>query len=127
MDKKEMLIKSGAKLKELRKATGMSVFKVGRAIGMSGSYVSQFERGSCPPSDAALIALSDLYGVDKQKLFDLYGKIHNEEMDVLMQYPQLRKTIIELTSYPKVTKEDVDEVLAEFQLIVKNHFTKGDD
>lgn len=80
-----------------------------------------------PPSDAALIALSDLYGVDKQKLFDLYGKIHNEEMDVLMQYPQLRKTIIELTSDPKVTKEDVDEVLAEFQLIVKNHFTKGDD
>ena len=72
MDKKEMLIKSGAKLKELRKATGMSVFKVGKAIGMSGSYVSQFERGSCPPSDAALIALSDLYGVDKQKLFDLY-------------------------------------------------------
>ncbi len=127
MDKKEMWIQSGAKLKEIRKATGMSVFKVGRAIGMSGSYVSQFERGVCAPSDAALIALSDLYGVDKQKLFDLYGKIHNEEMDVLMQYPQLRKTIIELTSDPKVTKEDVDEVLAEFQLIVKNHFTQGDD
>ena len=127
MDKKEMWQQSGAKLKEMRKATGLSVFKVGRAIGVSGSYVSQFERGSCAPSDAALIALADLYGVDKQALFDLYGKIHNEEVDILMQYPQLRETIIELTSNPKASKEDVDEMLAEFQLIVQNHFKKGDD
>ena len=127
VDKIEQRKEAGAKLRELRKATKLSVFKVGQAIGMSGNYISEIERGVRPASDAALIALADLYGVDKQYLFDLYGKIHNEEIDILMQYPQLRKTIIELTSDPKITKKDVDEILTEFQLIVKNHFAKGDD
>lgn len=127
MDKNEQKKEAGAKLRELRKATGLSVFKVGRAINMSGNYISQIERGERPASDAALIALADLYGVDKQSLFNLYGKIHNEEIDILMQYPQLRKTIIEATSNPKASKEDIEQLIAEFQLIVNNHFKKGDE
>lgn len=127
VDKNEQKKEAGAKLRELRKATGLSVFKVGRAINMSGNYISQIERGERPASDAALIALADLYGVDKQSLFNLYGKIHNEEIDILMQYPQLRKTIIEATSNPKASKEDIEQLIAEFQLIVNNHFKKGDE
>lgn len=66
MDKNEQKKITGAKLRELRKATKLSVFKVGHAINMSGNYISQIESRKRPASDATLVALADLYGVDKK-------------------------------------------------------------
>lgn len=121
MDKKEMWVQSGSKLKELRKATGMSVFKVGRAIGVSGSYVSQFERGVCAPSDAALIALANLYGVDKQTLFDLYKRIEDEEANRLMDNPMFRKVFTQITSDKKLSQNDKDEIVKELERIAQKY------
>lgn len=121
MDKKEMWIQSGSKLKELRKATGMSVFKVGRAIGVSGSYVSQFERGVCAPSDAALISLAELYGVDKQTLFDLYKRIEDEEANRLMDNPMFRKVFTQVTSDNKLSQEEKNEITKELERIAQKY------
>ena len=125
MDKIEQRKEAGAKLREIRKATKLSVFKVGRAIGMSGNYISQIERGERPASDAALVALSELYGMDKKDLFDLYGKLPNDEVNMIMQMPELRNLFIEVTSRKDVNEEDRKEMLEEFKEIAKKYYNKG--
>lgn len=78
----EQTKEAGAKLRELRKATKLSIFKVGRAIGISGNYISQIELGERPASDAALSALAELYNVDKKEILWVYGKLPNEAVKV---------------------------------------------
>lgn len=126
MDKNEQKKIAGAKLRELRKATKLSVFKVGRAINMSGNYISQIERGERPASDAALVALADLYGVDQKELFALYGKLPSDEINMIMQMPELRHLFTEVTSKKGVTDEDRKEMLEEFKAIAQKYYNKGD-
>ena len=126
VDKKEQRKEAGAKLRELRKATKLSVFKVGRAIGMSGNYISQIERGERPASDAALIALAELYGVDQKELFGLYGKLPNEEVNMIMQMPELRNLFMEVTSKKELSNEDRQQMLEEFKVIATKYYNKGD-
>ena len=127
MDKLEQRKEAGAKLRELRKATKLSVFKVGRAIGMSGNYISQIERGDRPASDAALSLLAELYGVDKKEVFGYYGKMPSEEVDMIIQMPELRSLFTEVTSKKGVTDEDRKEMLEEFKVIIQKYYAKGDD
>lgn len=115
MDKKELWREAGAKLRDIRKATGQSVFKVGRAIGVSGSYISQVERGSCAASDAVLVALSDLYGVDKKVLFDLYKRIEDEEANRLMNNPMFRKVFTQISTDKKLSQEEKNEIAKELE------------
>ena len=103
MDQLEQRKEAGAKLRALRKTTKLSVFKVGRAIGISGNYISQIERGDRPASDAALSLLAELYSVDKKEVFGYYGKIPSAEVDMIMQMPELRSLFTEVTSRKGVT------------------------
>lgn len=121
MDKKELWREAGAKLRDIRKATGQSVFKVGRAIGVSGSYISQVERGSCAASDAVLVALSDLYGVDKKTLFDLYKRIEDEEANRLMNNPIFRKVFTQVTTDKKLSQSEKDEIAKELERIAQKY------
>lgn len=127
MDKKELWKEAGAKLREIRKATGQSVFKVGRAIGVSGSYISQVERGSCAASDAVLVALSELYGVDKQTLFDLYKRIEDEEATRLMDNPMFRKVFTQVTSDKKLSQDEKDEIAKELERIALKYSREDED
>lgn len=126
MDKKELWEKAGSELRNLRKGTGLSVFKVGRAIGVSGSYISQFERGSCAPSEPTLIALGQLYGVDQKQLFSLYNRLPNDEIDVIMQYPELRQLFIDVTKDKNFNPEKMSKVIEEFKTMAKEYYNKGD-
>lgn len=127
MDKKELWKEAGAKLREMRKATGQSVFKVGRAIGVSGSYISQIERGSCAASDAVLVALSELYGVDKQTLFDLYKRIEDEEVTRLMDNPMFRKVFTQVTADKKLSQSEKDEIAKELERIALKYSREDED
>ena len=127
MDKKELWKEAGAKLRDIRKATGQSVFKVGRAIGVSGSYISQVERGSCAASDAVLVALSDLYGVDKQTLFDLYKRIEDEEANRLMDNPMFRKVFTQLTTDNKPSQSEKHEIAKELERIALKYSREDED
>lgn len=125
VDKIEQRKEAGAKLRELRKTTKLSVFKVGRAIGMSGNYISEIERGARPASDAALTSLAELYGVDKKELFGYYGKLPNDEVDMIMQMPELRNLFTEVTSKKGVSDEDRKAMLEEFKVIAEKYYNKG--
>lgn len=121
MDKKEIWKHAGTKLRELRKSTGKSIFKVGREIGVSGSYISQVERGSCAASDAVLVAMANLYGVDKKELFDLYIRIENEEANRLVANPALRKVFTQVSADKKLSQDEKDEIVKELQRIADKY------
>lgn len=127
LDKQELREIAGAKLQEIRKGTGLSIFKVGRAIGVSGGYISQIERGVRPPSDAVLIRLAELYSVEQKELFGLYEKLPDNEVNMIMQMPELRNLFTELTSKKGITDEDRKEMLEEFKVIAKKYYNKDSD
>lgn len=127
MNKKELWKEAGAKLRDMRKATGQSVFKVGRAIGVSGSYISQIERGSCAASDAVLVALSDFYGVDKKVLFDLYKRIEDEEVNRLMNNPMFRKVFTQISTNKKLSLEDKNEIARELERLALKYSREDED
>ena len=127
LDKQELREIAGAKLQEIRKGTGLSIFKVGRAIGVSGGYISQIERGVRPPSDAVLIRLAELYSVEQKELFGLYEKLPDDEVNMIMQMPELKNLFTELTSKKGITDEDRKEMLEEFKVIAKKYYNKDSD
>ena len=114
---KDENVVAGEKLKQFRQKIGKSVFKVGREIGVSGSYISQVENGKRPASDAVLLALADVYGVDKQELFNLYNRIENEEAARLVSNPALRRVFTQISTDKRLTQEEKDEIALHLQRI----------
>ena len=127
MNEQEKNAKAGAKLKELRKATGKSIFKIAREIGISGSYLSQIETGKRPASDGVLISLAELYGVDKNELFGYYGKMTDDAIDKIMQIPELRRLFTQITSKKKMSQEDLEAYLSDFKEAAERLYVKGDN
>ena len=60
----------GARLRELRLASGMSLRALARELGISASAVSQIERGAMQPSVGRLIAMVGALGVPLSAVFD---------------------------------------------------------
>ena len=60
----------GARLRELRLASGMSLRALARELGISASAVSQIERGAMQPSVGRLIAMVGALGVPLSSVFD---------------------------------------------------------
>lgn len=76
--------------------------------------------------NTALSALAELYGVDKKEVFGYYGKIPIDEVDLIMQMPELRALFTEVTSKKGVSEEDMKEMLEEFKVIAQKYYNKGD-
>ena len=124
---KEENVIAGKKLQEYRKQTGLSVFKVGRQIGVSGSYISQIETGKRPASDGMLIAMADLYGVDKKDLFALYDKMPTDEISAIMQHPELRQLFLDVINDKRFDAEKLSKVIEEFKHMTKEYDAKDDN
>lgn len=59
----------GARLRNVRLATGMSLREVARQLGVSPSFVSQLENGKSQPSVATLYSLAQLLNISIDELF----------------------------------------------------------
>lgn len=127
MDKQSLREQAGAKLRAIRKNTNLSVFKVGRAIGVSGSFISQIERGVRAPTDAVLISLADLYGVPKATLFDLYERLEDSELIALLSNPSLRKTFTQITTDKTLSEEDLTLIVQELQRVADKYLNPKED
>ena len=120
-------VKAGAVLRELRKATGLSVHKVGRQIGVSGGYIAKIERGENNPSDAVLESLAELYGKDGEELFNLYNKVESDEIKLFAQlHPEIRKTVTALSTDRDITDEEALKIAERFKEITKD-ILNGED
>lgn len=54
----------GARLREMRKAAGLTMGDAAARLGVTVSQISDLERDQCPPDPAAVVALAHLYGAD---------------------------------------------------------------
>ena len=127
MDEYEKYVKASARLRELRKTTGQSIFAVGRAIGVSGSYISQIENGKRPASDSVLVALAELYGVDKNELFGYYGRMTDDAIERIMDIPALRRLFTKITSKSNLTPEELEAYISDFKEAAQELYNKGDN
>lgn len=108
MEKK--YINAGEKLRELRKKTKMSIFKVAKQVHISGNYMSLLERGINNPSDEVLFNLAEFYNIDPSELFKLYDRVMPPTNEQLKKMPSLRKIITEISIDPKLTAEEKEEI-----------------
>jgi transcriptional regulator with XRE-family HTH domain len=60
----------GARLRDVRHQSGMSLREVARQLGVSPSFVSQMENGKSQPSVSTLYAMAQLLNVSIDELFD---------------------------------------------------------
>ncbi len=60
----------GARLRELREQSGISLRALARALGISASAVSQIERGQMQPSVNRLIAITTALGISLAEVFE---------------------------------------------------------
>lgn len=67
-------VQLGAELRELRQRAGMTVVRVGEALGFHHSTISRWERGESMPDDADTAAALAIYGVrgaERDRLVEL--------------------------------------------------------
>jgi len=65
----EPVVNLGARLKQVRLRSGMSLREVARQLGVSPSFVSQLENGKSQPSVATLYSIAQLLDVSIDQLF----------------------------------------------------------
>jgi transcriptional regulator with XRE-family HTH domain len=68
-DLDEPVVSLGARLREVRLTSGLSLREVARRLGVSPSFVSQVENGKSQPSVATLYSFAQLFDVSIDQLF----------------------------------------------------------
>jgi transcriptional regulator with XRE-family HTH domain len=68
-DLEEPVVNLGARLREVRLKSGLSLREVARRLGVSPSFVSQVENGKSQPSVATLYSFAQLFDVSIDQLF----------------------------------------------------------
>lgn len=116
MKKNQMWVCAGEKLRGLRKEKNLSVHKVGRQLGVSGNYISLIERGKTLPGESMLIGLAEFYDIDKQELFDMYGRIESEQVPNIIALPSsIRKTLNQISKDKTLSNDEIDEAIQALQ------------
>lgn len=122
MDKK--YITAGQKLRELRKKTKMSIFKVAKKVHISGNYMSLLERGINNPSDEVLFNLAEFYEIDPSELFTLYDRVPPPTNEQLKRMPSLRKIVTELSIDPKLSAQEKEQITNQLYEIANSLINK---
>lgn len=73
----------GARLRQLRKETGMSQREVADKVKIDFTYLSKIESGLMYPSEEVLKKLAKVLNADKDELITLAGKVPSDLSEVL--------------------------------------------
>lgn len=126
-NKNEMWVHAGEVLRELRRATGLSIHKVGKEVGVSGGYIAKIERGENNPSEVVLESLAELYHKDGQELFRLYNKVESDEIKSFSAlHPEIRKTVAAMSTDRNITDEEALKIAERMKEIAQD-ILNGED
>lgn len=117
VERGDLIKKAGEELRKLRLNTGLSVFKVAKAIHISGNYLSEIERGEKEPSDIVLDSLASFYKVDNSDIFALYNRVAPSEALFLTNNTSLRKTLTQIATDKRITDEERESVFSELNVL----------
>lgn len=70
------MIKINQRIKEVRKAAGLTLEKFGQRIGITASSCSTIESGKSNPSNQTIVAICREFGVSKQWLVEGVGEMY---------------------------------------------------
>lgn len=116
---------AGEKLKELRKETKLSIFKVAKKVHISGNYLSLLERGINSPSDVIIFNLAEFYNVKPEVIFRWYNRILPPSDKQLESMPSLKRIMTELSIDPRLSDDEKDEISKRIYEIA-NDVLKGE-
>lgn len=116
---------AGDKLRQLRKETKLSVFKVAKQIHISGQYLSLLERGINTPSDTILFNLAEFYKVNPSELFKLYDRVVPPNDEQLTAIPSLKKIMTEISIDSRLTPEEKEQFAKKVYDIANDLINKG--
>jgi transcriptional regulator with XRE-family HTH domain len=120
----EKWIDAGTELRDLRKKTKLSVFKVAKMVHISGNYLSMLERGINAPSDTVLFNLSEFYKVNPSDLFKLYDRVVPPNDEQLTAMPSLKKIMTEISIDSRLTPEEKEDFAKQVYQIANNLINK---
>jgi transcriptional regulator with XRE-family HTH domain len=100
----------GKRLRLRRIALDMTLEDVAQAIGVSANYISLIERGKNVPSDEIIDKLAELYGMDRDELYECYGKIPATIQEELEEYDVLKEAIKAIGRDERLTPEDKEHL-----------------
>ncbi|MBC8579991.1 helix-turn-helix domain-containing protein [Zhenhengia yiwuensis] len=122
MNKNEVWIEAGSKLRNIRKKKGLSVFQVRDELGVPLSYIIKLERGKVMPSEAIIVSLAMLYEIDRKQIYDMYQLIEsNRAEEIASLSPYLRQIANDRSISKLATQEYFDEVLDELKEIAEKY------
>jgi transcriptional regulator with XRE-family HTH domain len=83
------VIKINQRIKEVRKAAGLTLEKFGQRIGITASSCSTIESGKSNPSNQTIVAICREFGVSKQWLVEGVGEMYvkrdlNQEIGMMV-------------------------------------------
>lgn len=98
----------GGRIRDLRRAAGLSQREVAARIGIDFTYLSKLENDHGePPGEATIRGLADVFDVKSEELLALAGKVPPELKEIASRDPRFALLLRRL---PSLTKADLDEV-----------------
>lgn len=70
MDKEQLLVALGQRIKEIRKGKGMSQTQLAHAIGKDQQSIQRLEAGKMNPTYIYLLEICEGLGIEIKELFD---------------------------------------------------------
>ena len=101
-----------AKLREYRKAKGMSPKEVGKVIGKSDKTISAWEVGRGQPDADMLVTLCQLFSVN---ISDFYPDIDQQDEEVITKQNEIRL----LRAFRALDSDVQEHVLATIEALAK--------
>lgn len=100
-------IQLGQKLREVRKAKGISIKDISQQTGLTSSFISQFERGLSKASMDSFLKIVDALGINPSSLYSDETSKNKENQTVKL----VRNNSVKANHYSQLTAENIDEYL----------------
>jgi len=82
---KELFVKIGKRVADLRKASGKTQADIAETTDLSNESISRLERGVSMPSVGTLVKIAQAIGVDPCEFFDWKKDFEASEKDILIR------------------------------------------
>lgn len=116
---------AGEKLREMRKQTKLSIYKVARKTHITGTYLATLERGESAPSDRVLLNLAEFYNIQPAELFKLYDRVVPPTDEQLAKIPSLKKIMTQISIDTKLSQNEKEDFAIEIYEIVDKLYSKN--
>ena len=102
----------GTRIRELRKAKGISLRDFADLVGIDFTYLSKIENGKVdPPSEEKIKSMADKLEVDAEYLLELAGKISSEQIRKAVESNPDVGVLLRKLQSRKLTDDQVKDML----------------